>query len=82
METDILHTTFLYSAQNDIFTLSTTCICAGPVVESGFFWIFFACGHILSMDNGVSVYKAWLGGSGEECLGGWWCGLWKLLLSP
>lgn len=32
MDTDILHTTFLYSFQNDILTLFTTGIYAGPVV--------------------------------------------------
>lgn len=32
MDTNILHTTFLYSLQNDIFTPFTTCIYAGPVV--------------------------------------------------
>lgn len=32
MGADIFHTTFLYSFQNDIFTLFTTCVYAGPVV--------------------------------------------------
>lgn len=32
VDTDILHTTFLSSFQNDIFTLFTTCIYAGPVI--------------------------------------------------
>lgn len=66
MDTDILQTTFLYSFQNDISTVFTTCIYAGPVAWSGFSWVLFAHDHILSVNGGITFYNTWLCGSGKN----------------